>query len=493
MNTVQKNHPWKCVLAAALLLITCSPESDQKIVARAGERTIGWTELNQSFNLEPKWGRGLTHKEAYSNQLDYLIDEKLFAQAAASGQLRKNDPDLEGYLDFLEEKELIRELYRQEVGNKITISAEEYRQAYAYSKIQLRYGYIETPDSARAQNYLQQLSVKNLDAVILLSPADDRRGESPWIKYGDVAEELERVLFNLDLGQTAGPVYLDGKYYVVKLLAGNREKFQSEMDFAQNKSKIHKIIFDRKAAVYSETYVRKIMSGKDVRLNPDVFAVALNHFTRIAARSLQEDDSPEPVQLNDHELQRMEQNLENLLTEPIVFFEQEQMTVAEFLTKLLNMPAGLRPRIHMAHDLKVAIGRTVRNHYFVKEARSRGLDKRTAIREQIQREQDKAWALVWLKQLRSRIGVTDIEVRQFMESEGYANLRKRLGREPGVEYARDIVSDLKFTGLKKQVADSLRNRYGYEIHNDKLIAEIRNPDEIIKKDPIAFIYREEFY
>jgi hypothetical protein len=493
MSIVKKCFWWKLVIFSVLLLISCGKESDQETVARAGKRKIGWTELYQSFNLEPKWGRGLTQKDAYYNQLDYLIDEKVFAQEAETGQPQLNDDDFAGYLQFLEEKELIRELYRQEVSSKIIISDDEYQNAYRFSKIQLRYAYIETSDSARASDYAKQLaSAGDFSTIGLFLPGEDQKGESPWVKYGDVDEELEKVLFNLELGETAGPVYIAGKYYVVKLLEGNREKFQSAMDFAESKSKIRKIIFDRRSAKISEAYVRKIMSGKNVRLNPSVFAVALNHFTRLAVRSVQ-DNYPSQVQLRNSELREMERNLKDILAEPIVFFADGQMTIAEFLTKLLNMPVGLRPQIHMAQDLKVAIGRVVRNHYFVREARSRGLDKIDAVRDRIQREQDKAWAHVWLKKLQGKIVVSDEEVRQFIKSEYYTNLQKRLGYEPDTTYVRDIICDLKFKELRSQAADSLRSKYGIEINKDKLITKIKNPDGIIKDDPIAFTYQEEFY
>ena len=492
---VPTRYHWQALaFFSILLLISCGKEADQDTIARAGKRKIGWTELNQSFNLEPKWGRGLTQKEAYYNQLDYLIDEKVFAQEAESEQLQLKNNDFAGYLQFIEEKELIRELYRQEVSSKIIISDDEYQQAYRFSKIQLRYAYIESPDSLRAREYLKQLTaVGDFSKIHLFLSGEDRQGESPWIKYGDVDEELERILFNLGLGEIAGPVRIGGKYYIVQLLEGNRDKFLSEKDFAENKSKIRKIIFDRRAAKVSESYVRKIMSGKEVRLNPAVFAVALNHFSRIAASRSDQDNNLAPVQLRDYELRKVEQNLSDILGEPIVFFADGQMTVAQFLTKLLNMPQGLRPQIHMAKDLKVAIGRVVRNYYFTREARTQGLDKLSTVRDQIQREQDKVLAQVWLKNLQGTIAVSDEDVRKFIASEQYVNLQKKLGHQPDATFVRNIISDLKFNDIRYQAADSLRKKYGIEVNDKKLITEIKNPDEIIKNDPISFSYQEEFY
>lgn len=134
------------VLAAAVLLLAaygCTGQEAEPVpvadsqpgtaVASAGERSIDWRLLQRSFQLDARWQRGQTREAAYRLQLGYLIDQKLLAQEAlANGALQ--DPALAGYLEAIQEKEMIKELYRREVASRVEISEETYRQAYRYSK-----------------------------------------------------------------------------------------------------------------------------------------------------------------------------------------------------------------------------------------------------------------------------------------------------------------------------------------------------------------------
>jgi hypothetical protein len=473
------------------VLISCEPAGDNVVVAKAGQRDIQWQELYLSYNLDPKWGKGLTNEQSFRNQLDYLIDEKIFAQQAEQENLVAGDGDLAGHLEFLEEKELIRALYRQEVKSKIQISDAEYQQAYEYSKITLRYQFVETPDSTRAQDYLARLQKSTVDEILLIDPASERKGESPMVKIGDVDEQIEQAVFPLKLNETAGPVKVGASWYALKVVEGSRELFRSKLDFAENKSKIDQILFDRKAAGVSAAYIRSIMQDKNVRLNPEIFGLVLRHFSRIASSI--EGTMPEPVQIPDRELRRVQSSLVDNLDQPVVFFAGESMTVGEFLQQLLNMPAGLRPKVNMAQDLKVAIGRVVRNRYLVEEARRRGLDKDEEVRELVRREQDKVLARTWLRKLQRGVTVSEEEVARFRESEQFAYLEQRLGHEPEEQFVRDIVWDLRFSELRHQEAQRLRGQFAFKVFDKKLLEKIENPGAIIKQDPVGFSYREEFF
>jgi len=98
-----KNYLLLVILFSLLLLLGCEksvPFDQGDIIATIGPQKIDWKHLQRSYELTPKWGKGLTYKAAYRNQLDFLIDEKLFAQAARSEGLQK-DPKIAGYLDYI--------------------------------------------------------------------------------------------------------------------------------------------------------------------------------------------------------------------------------------------------------------------------------------------------------------------------------------------------------------------------------------------------------
>jgi parvulin-like peptidyl-prolyl isomerase len=264
-----------------LLLINCTKESQikEQVVASAGDRLIDWKLLKRSFHLNPKWGRGLTNREAYQNQLNYLIEQKQLAQEAIARGLN-NDELLESRLKFIKEKEMIKELYRREVASKVEITEQEYQQAYVRSKISVQFEFIYTPNLNNARAYLQQLKSTPVAKITLIDPAVEQKGTSPMFGFGDMAAEIEEVVFDMAPGELKGPIEVNNKYMVVKLVEGMKEKFVSETDFAENKNKIRQVLFERRARKISDEYIYNMLHNNEMSINPETFFPLAEHFSR---------------------------------------------------------------------------------------------------------------------------------------------------------------------------------------------------------------------
>ncbi len=204
-----------------LILPQCEKNSTIKdtVVAYAGVRTIDWKLLHRSFELNPQWKKGLTRQQAYLRQLDYLINEKLFAQAAIADRFQQ-DSLLAGYLKFIQEKELVKELYRQQVASRVEISEQEYQEAYQKIKRKVKFEYIYTPSLSQAEQYAEEFKAKTVDEIHLLDPAQDMKGMVPFIAYGELRPELEERVFALTPGEVSAPLAIDNGYMVIKVIDG---------------------------------------------------------------------------------------------------------------------------------------------------------------------------------------------------------------------------------------------------------------------------------
>ena len=171
------------ILTLFVLFSSCSSENSKRadLIAKVGEKKIDWTILNRSFYLEPKWGKGLTNKQAYSNQLNFLIDQKLFAQAAISNGLDKETAN-KNYLSFIKEKEMIKELYRQEVESQIEITEEEYISAYKKLKSHIKVAFITTPHEESAKRYLNLYKRAPLKILFYLIRKMKKRERHPFLR-----------------------------------------------------------------------------------------------------------------------------------------------------------------------------------------------------------------------------------------------------------------------------------------------------------------------
>jgi hypothetical protein len=265
----------------------------------------------------------------------------------------------------------------------------------------------------------------------------------------------------------------------------------SELDFAEKKNKIQKVIFERKASIVSNTYIKELMSDKNLILNPEVFYALSREFSKIIKNKFSAE--PIPIYLSDGELQQSRNDLTGLLPQTLITFRDGEMTVGEFLKELSYMPPDLRPNLKMAPQLKDAIGVIVRNKYLAKEARQRGLDKNEQVKWETQVQSDEILARYWLRKKSEPFTVAPEEVLAFKQSENYQKYQKLNNNEPNDELIRDLLLKQKVAREKTQIVDSLKMRYEVTVDTSKLISKLKNAEEIIQYNPIPMIVRELYY
>lgn len=460
------------------------------IIAHAGQRTIDWKLVHRNFELNPQWKKGVTQKQAYLKQLDYLINEKLFAQAAISDGLLR-DSLLAGYLKFIQEKELVKELYRREVASRVEISEQEYQDAYQKLKRQVKFTYVYTPSFSQAEQYAQELKTKTIEEIQLSEPTKDMKGTTPFIAYGELRPEVEEKVFTLAPGEISAPLAIDNGYMVVKVIDGRVDLFMSELDFAERKNKIQKVIFERKAEKVSNAYVKELMADKDLQLNPPVFFALSQEFSRIIKNKFSAE--PIPIYVNDSELQEARDNLSSLLPQTLITFRGGQMTVAEFLRELSYMPPDFRPNLKMAPQLKDAIGVIVRNKYLANEARKKKLDKADNVKWEIQVQSDEILARYWVQKKSQHIIVTADEIESFKHSADFLEFQKNSSEEIDDQLIYNFLYLQKLSHYKGLWADSLKTKYTVKIDTSRLVQNLKNPEMIIKENPVPMIVRELYY
>jgi len=475
-----------------LILAGCQKKSvipDKDIIAIVGNRKIDWQLLQRSFYLSPKWGKGITYRQAYYNQLNYLIDQKLFAQAATQQGMNRM-PELEGYLRFIKEKEMIKALYRKEVASKVRISEADYQKAYKQMKIYVKFAYFSSPYQENIKQYYKMIQSNNLDQIPLLNSRTDKKGTSPYFTFGDMAPELEEVVFKLQLNEVSPPIRVGNKWMVVKLLDGYRDKFKSPYDYAESKSKIKKIIFDRSARQISDRYLFRVLKDLNAEIKRETFFTLVDVFNQIVKNKTS--SNPFPIYLSDAELRRSQVKLSDIKNEVLVSFNGGQLTVKSFLETLLNMPSGMRPQVNMAPQLKKAIAIVLRNKMLVREAKRKGLDKDWKVRYETQIQVDEILSRYWLEKLRDRVTITEGELKEFQNHPAVQKLEKQFGKKYSTEEIKVMLEDYKFEKLKIQAADSLRHITEIQVDTALLEQKIPSGKEIIKTDPVYFVYRELF-
>ena len=478
--------PW---IAAVLVIASCvhaagcsrTPD-DLRVVATVGDREIDVRHLKRSYELSPQWRKGMTHEEAYLRQLDYMVVNAMYAQEARRTGLDR-DSNLAAHVAFVRDKELIKALYERDIRGAVRISDAEYADGYRWLKRAVTFGFIYSPDSARAVRYGQLLHTDSMSAVTMLDPVVDVKGIRRDVKYGELAAELERPLFDGRPGDVAGPVAIREGYMVVKLLGGDVDRFMSEMDLATQKNKIASVIGNRKADSLSREYISRLMRDKNLTLNATTFWALAPVLAR-QVRPVQADPFRlAPVNVTDGDLARAEGELGILAGEVLATFRDGTLTAGGFLAAVGAMSPGLRPPLQSPQNLKDAVAIVVRNRYLAEAAREKGLDGDPVVQRDIEEQADEALARAWLLRERGSVPVTAADVEAY---------RQAGGKAPDVQSETDEIKRQKFGAAIPEMLDRLRRQYSPGIDTTALLTMIPQPKERIGSDPTPFVVRELF-
>lgn len=473
-----------CLILSILLiigfLVSCERKTtvqNQNVIATVGKKTIDWNHLQRSFELTPKWGKGLTYKQAYQVQLDFLIDEKLFSQAALGEEIHR-DPKTIAYLEFIQKKELIKELYRQQVKSEIQISESEYKAAYLKAKKKVQFNYIFSPSLENAEFYQKSLEKIPFDEIPLMDPQNDAKGTSPMFGFGDMQQELEDVVFELEKDEISQPIEIENGYMIVRVIDGKIDKFASERDYQEMRSKIEKVIFERKSRKAANSYVKNLMLDKNLTLNPPIFFTLSDQLSKIIQDKVSE--TPLPIFVNDEEIDLTQRSVSEIMDEVLATHRDGQMTVRDFLNELMNMPADLRPNVKMPIQLKNVIGVIVRNDYLAKQAEELGLRDHPNVIYETTIQKDEILSKLWFRKYieRHKGSLTQDKL-------AYPVSQKQIKNE-------ELQSIIDLQELRLSASDSLQKIYPVTLDTALYTSQIKHPKDTIRFNPVNIVVRELF-
>jgi hypothetical protein len=470
------------LVGVCLQVPACSRVPDDlRVVATVGGREIDARQLKRSYELSPQWRKGMTREEAHLRQLEYVIVNTMYAQEARREGLDR-DSLLGPHLRFLREKELIKALYERDIRGAVQISDAEYAEGYRWLKRTVTFGFVYSPDSSRAREYGVRLLSDSLGAVTLLDPVADVKGIRKDVRFGELARELERPLFDGRPGDVAGPIPIREGFMVVTLLDGGVDRFMSEMDLAEQKGKIAAVLGTRKADSLGREYISRLMADKELTLNPGTFWALAPLLARSVAPAQADPFGIAPVNVTDRDLLRVERDLAGLEGAVLATYRDGSMTAGEFVDAIGAMPPGMRPPVQTPAQLKDAVAILVRNRYLAGVARDRGLDEDPFVRRDIDEELDGALARAWLLRHLREIPVTAHDVEVFT----------RGGGAPDEESATEAIRRLKLRERMPGVLERLRHEYQPVVDTTALLTMIPQPKERLGSNPTPFVVRELF-
>jgi hypothetical protein len=375
-------------------------------------------------------------------------------------------------------------LYTNEIRGRVTVSDDEIRDLYVSSKKKVTFAYVFGSDSAHCAGYRQELT--KADSVVSVDP-EVRAGVKENAGVGDLALELERVVFAAGLHEICGPLRVANGYILVKIIGGEQQMFLSDNEVILQRQKLEKVISGRKADSLSSHFIATLMRDKELRLNAPVFWGVADMFFRRVKEAQIDRQGLHTVYITGDELRQLGDDLRATGNAAVATYKDGTLTVHDLLTALSAMPGGLRPRVRTPQNLKDAIGGIVRNRYLLKEAERRGLGDDPAVRNEYRMRKDETLADAYYAYRRAKVSVTPEEVTAFTRRSGIAENQIFFKMN-----MQALTRDAKLDSVITAELPALRVRYECRCDTAKIRTMISAPDEVLKEDPIRLFIREVF-
>ena len=389
MNSNQKY----LILTGTLMMVfltSCESKneiSDAITVANVNRRAISDSEFILAYEYTPQSITHLDLHESYDRVLQSMIDRVLLAQ---EGENRGYDTDttIQRFVDYYKRAAITRELYLDHIRDSIKVTDDEIRLGYQLSKTTLFVKHYEFSKELKINTEIENLlSYVHTPIMDNLKTIDHPEfGAVDIVNWNDLEEELESILFKLEIKQPSNPIKRYNKYHIFMVMGMEQELFLTDNDFLLNKNSISNIIERRKEHVAAFNYVRRIMTPEDLHLKSaglkNLSEWLWKTYQGIPQDLRQELSIEIPYQLSDENI---------LLDEPLAIFGKQEWSIRDFLFYYTVKPLTINyqgvPTI--ISDIKNALAIYVRDFVMSEQGIAEGLVNRPEVikEEQYWKEQ----------------------------------------------------------------------------------------------------------
>jgi len=395
------------------------PVTNKTILATVDNHNISVHDFKLSYELFPYMLRPRGGFAAKKAQLDHMIQRVLFAREAEKEGFA-SDSMVQKYVDYYRKQAAIKELYRKEIQDKVTVPDAEARQAYLKSLTKFHVRHLFAPSYREAENILRRLeNGEDWDAIARETFRDKKLaqtgGDLGWVSWGDMDENLENTIYHLKPNEISAPVRSRWGYHILEVLDVQKQAIPSEYDFQSHKKDfVHKIKM-RKERKLAGKYVKKIMDPKHVLLKGKAFHYLNGQFQQIFGKNPKK-LPPYMPNIFDREIGQIHSALQGHLNDTLLVFKGGHWTIGDFLQRLKDMPVVNRPHYENSKKLYNDIGIMIRNETLAKIALKRGYDRHSEARKEFEEKRDDVLYSKMMMVLLDTINVTAEDVKAYYKS-----------------------------------------------------------------------------
>jgi len=407
------------IILIMLTLASCNNQEQRaKTVATVGESLHGKIDEKDflySYELTPSPTGNLKGLAAKKAHLEMLLDKKLLVLEGLARGL-DTDEKVQIPLKWYEEKAVRQQLYREVVKNKVTISERELQEAFRKSNTAVQVRHLP----ARTEEQAMQLRDKLLKGATFFDLAQTtfkdsvlakNGGDLGYFSFGDMDEAIENAAFSLKVGEISKPIKSKWAYHILQVEQKKSNAILTESEFARKKSRLSRIIRQRKEIKLADQYIKDFMNPKHVR----VYGPSITFLVEKCKPLLNETNSlpPDAPKLRDSEIGIIGDSIGDHLHEVIVEFDGGMWTIGDFLEKLKTIHPDARPTMTSKTNLKDVVARMVRDEFLAQEGYKKGFQNTKYVKDEVRRWKEELVFNRMRSMLLDTVTVSEKEMKEF--------------------------------------------------------------------------------
>lgn len=273
MELVKPNMKLTCLilLLSVLSFLSCSSESEQKIISKVGSYEITenqFVERYSKYLFETGMQDNIINRRSIlSNMIDEIIlqhydnNDKIYDNM----EFRKN-------LEWVRKQSILGLLKDREVYAKISASDDELRRTFlrVNEQISARHLYAQTEEEANQLYQLLQTGVSFetlAKQVFSDSTLKNNGGFIGYFTWGDMDPVFEDVAYSMKPGEISKPVKTSNGYSIIKVEDRFPHPLLTEYEYLNKKSKLERALKIRKKRPSEVEFVSGLIDFNKVTIN----------------------------------------------------------------------------------------------------------------------------------------------------------------------------------------------------------------------------------
>jgi peptidyl-prolyl cis-trans isomerase C len=440
-----------------IFIFACGKEksSDNRnlLLARVGKAEITRKDFDASFIMDPQYAVRTSLRQARRSQLDFLIAEKYACLAATEINLDL-DPDLQKKTSYIKKQEILKACLQQKFLERIVVSDIDLQEGRRRAGKKIFVQNIFCADLAAAQKIKHEITTaKDTNQIF-----NERGVTLGWISFGNLDQAVEDTIYSLTAGEISDPVKSNYGYHILKI-----DSVRMNYDFlminpALQIQQVTEIIRNRKVNSEIQKYLSELAENKQIQIanrSLDLLTKTINTITPAG--------DPNPLTLvpplQNKDLIDIRLKVSDMLTEPLLKFGDEQMTIGDFLERLKEMPPYHRPYLQGRNRIVQAMIDMVRNDLLLRQAETENFAGKREVRETYTKLSNEFLAREFTRRY------NDITFRQ---------------------------SDPQEWQRYQQALLNVQREYTPAVFEQNLYRDVQNPDSILTNAPLPVFFKNRY-